>query len=141
MQVGALFQRLGEVLCTFTLDLVALQVQAQQPRTLGDQVAKSLRSFVGDLVESKIDVLNVDGELIQCCAESNEVLVGYTVFEVKLIVSLDDDFKGLVVLHCLLEVLHQAGVGVDTNLLTLLLVDELDFLLAKFSVFFGHIKI
>ena len=124
LQISAFFESLSQVLGTLTLDFVTLKVKTQKPWTLGNQVTKSLCSLICDFVVTQIYILDINGKLVKRRAECNEAIISDSIVEVHLIVSFDDNFKGFVVFHGVLQILHESIMGSNFNLVTLLLVEE-----------------
>mmetsp|Transcript_1243 Transcript_1243/g.1450 ORF Transcript_1243/g.1450 Transcript_1243/m.1450 type:complete len:207 (-) Transcript_1243:21-641(-) len=129
LEVKAFLEVVSQELGAITLDLVALQVESEQARGLANEIGEGLGSFIRYFVVTQINVLDINGKRVERRAEGNESRVVNAVVEVVLVVSLDDDLEGLVVFHGLFQVLHESIMGVDVDLVALLLVEESDFLL------------
>ena len=87
MQVRALLQGFSQVLRALRLDVIALQVEAEQARRFRDEIREGLRAVVCNLVVAQVNIRNVDRVLLQRLAQHDQRLVGDSVCEVVFVVT------------------------------------------------------
>ena len=111
LEIRAFFQSLCQVLCSLWFNVVSLQVQAHQPWALWDQITKSFRTNISNLIVAKVYLFDVDSVTFECCANNNEMIIGYAVGEDLLVVAWDDNIDVVVFIVCFFKVLHEGIVG------------------------------
>ena len=88
-----------------------------------DQVTEHSSSQVRNLIIAQINVLNIECILFQGLANHDQVVICDTISEHEFVISWQDDFKALILIIAILEVLHKGVMGLHLGLLTDLLVD------------------
>ena len=111
LEICALFQSLCKVLCSLWFDVISLQVQAHQSWALRDQISKSFRTNISNLIVAEIYLFNVDSVTFECCANNNEMIIGYAVGEDLLVVAWNDNIDVVVFIIGFFKVLHEGIVG------------------------------
>ena len=89
LKIRALLQRFSQVLRALRLNVVALEVEAEETGRLGDEVGKGLRAVIGDFIIAEVNVRNINGVLLERLAQHNERLVVDSVCEVVFVVTED----------------------------------------------------
>ena len=137
LKVGAVFEGFSEVLSTFTLNAVTHQVQIEESNRFADQVTKGTSSDIRDLVVSEVNLFDMDSISLEGRADEDDVVVSDAVSEHVLMVSVDNDINGIILIVSFFKVLNEGIVRLHASLLTLVFVEVDDVALDELSKIFN----
>jgi hypothetical protein len=94
-----------------------LQLKTQEPRGFGNEASESLCSVIGYLVETEINIFDVNGIPLKCLAKNDQSSIVYPVRKVVLIVSLDLNVNRIIFIVGFFQIGAESFVGLDVCLL------------------------
>ena len=134
LQICALFESFSEILSSFTLYVVSLQVEVQQSWRLRDEITKCLCTYISDLIVTQVNLFNINRVPFKRCTNDDKMVIGYAIREHLFVVSWNGDVDRVIFVVSFFKVLHKGVMRFESCLLRLFLVELNNISLDEFSI-------